>query len=265
MLSKVEVMEKADFDTWYASDKLSPHDKTAPQSEGETIYKTLGCASCHSLDGSIIVGPSFKGIYGKTIKVLTNGKPREVLVDDAYIRDSVRTPSKDVVEGFPDGIMPNFSDQINEAKMTAIIAFIKDQGTVQNNPVSTTTSVSELNQTSQGNKTSAPVGKTEIKPQHEAIDGASLFTSQGCVGCHSLDGSVRVGPSLKGIYESRQKVLTNGKLREITANEGYLHNSIQHPNDDIVKGFPSGVMPPFGTMLSEEEIDALVKYLKSIK
>ncbi len=257
MLSKVEVMEKAAFDAWYASDKLSPHDTTAPQGEGETLYKTLGCASCHSLDGSIIVGPSFKGIYGKTVKVLTKGKPRDILVDDAYIRDSVRTPSKDVVDGFPDGIMPNFSDQINEVQMKAIIAFIKDQSISQNQPLSTPRSES--------NRTSAQEQNTEMKIQPEPIDGEVLFTSQGCVGCHSLDGSVRVGPSLKGIYQSRQKVVTNGKLREVTADEGYLHHSIQHPNDDIVEGFPSGIMPPFGTILSEDEIDALVKYLESIK
>ena len=80
-----------------------------------------------------------------------------------------------------------------------------------------------------------------------------------------MDGSKRVCPSLKGIYQSKQKVITDGKLREVVADEAYLHNSIQNPNTDIVEGFKANVMPPFGKMLSPQEIEALVKYLKSVQ
>jgi len=247
MLSKVEVMEKKAFDAWYASDKLTPHDTGTPD-EGETLYKTLGCASCHSLDGSTIVGPSFKGVYGKKITVITEGKPRTLVVDEAYLRDSIQSPAKDVVENFPKGIMPNLSDQINEKQMNAIIAFIKAQSSLENN-ASVQPSVAP-----------PPITKT----QNSTLDGATLFSSKGCIGCHSLDGSKRVGPSLKGIYQSKQKVVTEGKLHEVTVDTAYLHNSIQHPNADVVEGFPSGIMPPFGTTLSEEEVNALVKYLEGV-
>jgi len=247
MLSKVEVMEKKAFDAWYASDKLTPHDTGTPD-EGETLYKTLGCASCHSLDGSTIVGPSFKGVYGKKITVITEGKPRTLVVDDAYLRDSVRSPAKDVVENFPKGVMPNLSDQIDEKQMNAIITFIKAQSTLENNA------------SAQPSVAPPPITKT----QNSTLDGATLFSNKGCIGCHSLDGSKRVGPSLKGIYQSKQKVITEGKLHEITADTAYLHNSIQHPNADVVEGFPSGIMPPFGTTLSDEEVNALVKYLEGV-
>ncbi|MDD2357998.1 MAG: cytochrome c oxidase subunit II [Thiovulaceae bacterium] len=265
MLSKVEVMDKAAFDAWYASDKLSPHDTGTPKSEGEILFQTLGCVACHSLDGSIIVGPSFQGIFGKKVKVLTNGKPREVLVDETYIRDSVRTPTKDVVEGFPDGVMPNLSDQINPKQMEAIIEFIKKQSVVKNKAVvqAMTTSTPIPMQKTKIQTVQIPV--TQQKKQTVAVDGATLFKTKGCIACHSLDGSKRVCPSLQGIYQSKQKVTTDGKLREVVADEEYLHNSIQNPNADVVVGFKAGIMPQFGKMLSQEEIEALVKYLKSIK
>ncbi len=261
MLSKVEIMKKSAFDAWYASDKMSPHDKGAPKSKGEVLFQTLGCVACHSLDGSIIVGPSFQGIYGKKVKVLTNGKPREVVVDDTYIRDSVRTPAKDVVEGFPEGVMPNLSDQINKEQMEEIIAFIKEQKSPKNGAALHPKAVTKTT----GKSTQASTSAAQDKKQAVPLSGAALFKTKGCVGCHSLDGSKMIGPSLKGIYNSKQKVMTNGKLREVTADEAYLHNSIQNPNADIVEGFPANTMPPFGKMLSQDEIKALVVYLKSVK
>lgn len=265
MLSKVEVMKNVDFEAWYASKKLSPHDEGAPESEGKQLYKTLGCASCHSLDGSIIVGPSFKGLYGSKVRVLTSGKPREVVADDDYIRASVRTPEKDVVEGFPAGIMPNLSDEIDAEKMKAIITFIKQQGGQGAGTKTIETPVAGPNQE----------GKTEAEPKSEAQtkssastetpDGATLFKTKGCTACHSLDGTRKIGPSLKGIFGSTQKVVTDGKTREVTADEAYLKRSIEQPNADVVEGFPSSVMPPFGTMLKPDEVKALVTYLKGIK
>ena len=261
MLSKVEVMDKTAFDTWYVSKKLSPHDKSAPTGEGEELYKTLGCVSCHSVDGSIIVGPSFKGIYGTKVKVLTNGKPREILVDDEYIRDSVRTPAKDVVEGFPEGIMPNLSDQINKEQMESIITFIKEQSVSADTDTSQQATKVKLQSEAKSVEKIASATAVPAEP----LNGATLFKTKGCIACHSLDGSKKTGPSLKGIYMSVQKVLTDGKVREVKADETYLHRSIHDPNADVVEGFPSNIMPPFGKMLTSDEIDALVEYLKGVK
>lgn len=265
MLSKVEVMEKKAFDDWYAGDKLSPHDTSAPKGEGEVLYKTLGCASCHSLDGTVIVGPSFKGLFGRKTWVLTGGKRRQVTADEAYIRASVRTPAKDVVEGFPEGIMPNLSDQINEKQMEAIIAFIKKQrapgSTVVTKPAAESVPKPEEKRQSAAEPETAP--KTEVPAGPP--DGATLFKTKGCIACHSLDGSKRVGPSLKGIYRRTQKVLTDGKAREVAADETYLKRSIEHPNADVVEGFPQGVMPQFGKTLGSDEVEALVAYLKELK
>ena len=127
---------------------------------------------------------------------------------------------------------------------------------------------------------SAMVTKVEVMPEREfaawyrtaqgqAIagamrpDGAKLFTEKGCVACHSIDGSPKAGPTLKGVFGHRVAVLTGGKEREVAADEAYLRKSLIDPGTDIVKGFPP-IMPPQKGVLSDAEIDALVEYLKTL-
>lgn len=94
-------------------------------------------------------------------------------------------------------------------------------------------------------------------------DGATLFVEKGCSACHSIDGSPKVGPTLKGVFGHRMTVLTNGKEREITATDEYLRKSLVDPQADVVKGFPP-IMPPQKGVLTDAEIDALVAYLKTL-
>jgi cytochrome c oxidase subunit 2 len=72
------------------------------------------------------VGPSFKGIYGHTVKVMTNGVEREVMVDDEYIRRSLLEPNADVVVGYQPQ-MPALGDQLDEEDIQLIIDYIKRQ------------------------------------------------------------------------------------------------------------------------------------------
>jgi cytochrome c oxidase subunit 2 len=94
-------------------------------------------------------------------------------------------------------------------------------------------------------------------------DGAKLFVEKGCSACHSIDGSPKVGPTLKGVFGHRMTVLTGGKERQITADEAYLRKSLLDPASDVVKGFPP-IMPPQKGVLSDAEIDALIAYLKTL-
>ncbi|WP_345985872.1 cytochrome c oxidase subunit II [Sulfurimonas sp. HSL-1656] len=260
MLSKVEVMQAADFDAWYASDKLSPHDTAAPKSQGEMLYKTLGCVSCHSLDGSIIVGPSFAGLFGKEVTVTTGGKTRRTVVDDAYLERAIRAPGADVAEGFPDGVMPDLSGQIDAEQLKALVTFIKEQNGSGGGAAPETAPHGET--APAATPTPEPAAPKEASA---APDGATLFNTKGCGACHSLDGSKKLGPTLKGLYGSTLTVVTDGKNREVTADEAYLRSSVETPNADIVEGFAPGLMPPFGKMLSAEEIEALVTYMKELK
>lgn len=101
---------------------------------------------------------------------------------------------------------------------------------------------------------------------HQAVEtkqaGRELLEKFGCLGCHSLDGTPKVGPTLKGIWGRSVTVKTNGKERTLTVDEAYLRRSIQEPGTDIVKGFPP-VMPAIP--MKEDELAAMILFLKGVK
>lgn len=90
--------------------------------------------------------------------------------------------------------------------------------------------------------------------------GLALLEKHGCLGCHSTDGSAKIGPSFKGIWGRNTVVLTGGRERNVTADEYYLKEAIIEPNDDIVKGF-APAMPPF--KLPDDELNAIIDYFKN--
>jgi cytochrome c oxidase subunit 2 len=95
-------------------------------------------------------------------------------------------------------------------------------------------------------------------------DGAKLFQEKGCFACHSIDGTPKVGPTLKGIFGHTTTVLTTGAERQVTVDEAYLRKSILDPQADVVKGF-APIMPPQKGLLTDEEVEALIEYIKTLK
>ena len=92
--------------------------------------------------------------------------------------------------------------------------------------------------------------------------GATLIQDLGCIGCHSTDGSKGVGPTFKGLYDSTVVVITNGKQRNVEAEEEYLRKSITDPGADVAVGFPN-VMPKLP--ITDQQIDQIIQYLHSLK
>lgn len=104
---------------------------------------------------------------------------------------------------------------------------------------------------------SAAVGPPS--PESMAAQGEQLFLSQGCSGCHRMDGS-GIGPSLVGLFGEPVPLQEGGF---VTADETYIRESIYFPNAKIVAGYPA-VMPAYEGQISEEEMLLLVAYLKSL-
>ncbi len=94
--------------------------------------------------------------------------------------------------------------------------------------------------------------------------GEKLYEEKTCAGCHAVDGSTLVGPTWKGLYRSEVK-LADGT--STTADEAYLRESMLDPSAKTVEGFPSGLMETVikPGMLSEEEVDGLIAYIKSLR
>jgi cytochrome c2 len=92
--------------------------------------------------------------------------------------------------------------------------------------------------------------------------GAQLVKDNGCVACHATDEKRLVGPGWGGLYNSKVS-LADGST--VTADDAYLSESIRQPNAKIVAGYPTGVMPPYGSLLKDDEVNAIVAYLHSLE
>lgn len=122
MITKVEVMEQKDYDAWYNAAPAAAS-KTG-QPKGAELFQTKGCSACHSIDGTAKVGPSLLGVFGHEMTVVTAGKEREVMADEAYLRKSLLDPNADVVKGFP-GIMPSQKGVLTDAEIDALVEYLK--------------------------------------------------------------------------------------------------------------------------------------------
>jgi cytochrome c oxidase subunit II len=85
-------------------------------------------------------------------------------------------------------------------------------------------------------------------------------TANGCLGCHSIDGSALVGPTWLGVF-GREEKLTDGTT--IGVNEAYITESILSPQVKIVSGFETQLMPIY--TFNEEQIANIIAYLKTLK
>jgi cytochrome c oxidase subunit 2 len=90
--------------------------------------------------------------------------------------------------------------------------------------------------------------------------GMDLANKQGCLGCHTVDGTTLLGPTWKGLF-GKDDELEDGST--VTVDEAYIAESIKDPGAKLAKGF-SNIMPAFG-QLAQEDIDAIIAYIRSLK
>src|ERR1700748_349429 len=146
MIGEVTVLDPDDYQKWTQG---STSGMSLAQN-GERLFASMGCNSCHS--GSAAArGPHLAGVYGSKLQV-AHGFP--VLVDDAYLRDAILTPSQHVTAGYAP-IMPTYQGQISEDGLIDLVEYIKNLQT--NFRVQQTLTTSESNQ-------AAPTTPGVVKP-----------------------------------------------------------------------------------------------------
>ena len=129
-----------------------------------------------------------------------------------------------------------------------------------------------------GDKHSSMIGKVKVVSEREYKEwlntgmaggdnvspdkyGEKLFTSRACYTCHDITGKNMVGPHLNGIF-GKTVTLADGK--QVVVDENYIRESILEPQAKVVAGFQP-VMPTYQGILKDNDISALIAYLKTLK
>lgn len=196
--------------------------------QGRRLFQTVGqCGSCHTLKDAASqgkIGPNLDQAFER---------PREEGYKESAIKnivlDQIRFPRKGSV------MKPDLVEGQDAEDVAAYVARCA------------------------GNTDKTACPNIETKP-----GGEGLYTSLGCQGCHSIDGSASSGPTLKGVFGSMVE-LANGQRVKI--DEQYLLESILDPDKQIVKGYQPGVMSavvPKGTV-ERSRAQELVDYIKTLK
>src|SRR6202048_2754536 len=146
MIGEVTVLSPDDYQKWTQE---STSGMSLAQNGGR-LFASMGCNAGHS--GSAAArGPSLAGVYGSKLQ-LTNGS--QVLVNDAYLRDSILNPSQHITAGYAP-IMPTYQGQISEDGLIDLVEYIK--AIQSNSRVQQTLTTSESNQ-------AAPTTPGVVKP-----------------------------------------------------------------------------------------------------
>ena len=146
MVGQVIAMEPVEYERWLSGGNAGGASMAA---NGEKLFQQLGCQSCHRGD-ALARGPSLAGVYGSPV-MLSNG--RTVAADDAYIKESILSPTAKIVAGFQP-IMPSFQGQVSEEQILQLLEYIKSM------------------------KTQSPGGPVNVAPNSTAVPGANIPNGQ---------------------------------------------------------------------------------------
>jgi cytochrome c oxidase subunit 2 len=116
MIGEVTAMSPTDYKKWLDQSNSG----MSLAQNGERLFASMGCNACHS-GNAAARGPNLAGVYGSKL-TLTDGS--QVLVNDAYLRDSILNPSQHVTAGFAP-IMPTYQGQISEDGLIDLVEYIK--------------------------------------------------------------------------------------------------------------------------------------------
>ena len=116
MTGEVIVMEPADYQSWLSGGVQGGSMADA----GQKLFVDLACNTCHRPDAQGR-GPVLDGLLGKTVTLQGGGK---VVVDEAYLRESILNPSAKITDGYQP-VMPTFQGLVSEEQLLQLIEYVK--------------------------------------------------------------------------------------------------------------------------------------------
>ena len=120
MIGWIYAMEPQDYQRWLTQGAA----EGSLASQGEKFFHQFGCSNCHHLQNQGRC-PNLRDLYNHPVQI-DGGET--VVADDSYIRESILDPNAKVVYGFQPNVMPNFTGQLNESQVLALISYIKALG-----------------------------------------------------------------------------------------------------------------------------------------
>jgi cytochrome c oxidase subunit 2 len=121
MLGKVKVLSEEEYTKWLTDAAVDIPEGVSLEDAGKQLFTSKACATCHSVDGTPGVAPSFLGKFGSKEKLVDG---TEVLVDENYVRESILNPQSKVVLGYQP-VMPTYQGVLTDRQIDALIAYMK--------------------------------------------------------------------------------------------------------------------------------------------
>jgi len=85
---------------------------------GQRLHVERGCNACHSIDGSKLVGPTFKGLWGRRVETAAG----VVVADLAYFKESILNPNAKVANGYPPAMPPQ---NLSEVEIESLYLYVQ--------------------------------------------------------------------------------------------------------------------------------------------
>jgi cytochrome c oxidase subunit 2 len=104
--------------------------------------------------------------------------------------------------------------------------------------------------------------QSQVVPENPIDRGRYWAEQYGCLACHSTDGSPLIGPTWQGVY-MHEVLMEDGST--VMADEAYLYESIVNPGDQIVSGFANLMPAAIAEGMTEEQIDEVIEFIKSLE
>lgn len=265
---------------------------------GKQVFQGYNCMDCHTIVGNgAYFAPDLTKIYEQTgpawllaylgspgaypteaiVKIQLSEliKNNEAAIEgianlDDYYSAYPKARERVVERGGVDALMPNL--KFSKSEIDGLVAFLKYTSEINTagwppEVFAKQTVIDEAKKHLEAKsglpvKTVAVASPGDAGGNAAAPNGETIANDMGCMACHSTDGSVKIGPSWKKLY-GETVALSDGTT--VTVDDEYLKNSINKPNDQIVKGFQPGLMPSYDGIVSDHDLDAIIEYIKSIK